>query len=363
MDKEQKWFKTMVLETRPLLKSINFFIILNHELQNVCVVLQNNMVQVKLNDNIHEINLEDIEIVQDSLTNLQYSKDYLVFRVTTNCKSQRGTFRTELIDANYEKLETFSCNNLKVQPYSISCIKCNQVFIGMTEFERILPLPSEHSEPSEWFCHKHADDKTDNLSPKLNDIFYSNCFMHLHSQLLQGIETHGSVFNCKNCSSWLGLTLSDGNYKLWFNSVVLKSNSDVLKSDALQDVFVTLRELQSNDFITSNKYLLSCQISEKETHFLKLWIIEKSLTIFLYKSSLKKEHKASKTLFKVYLEKTKEVQEWQRDVQVINQSISKNMMDNVIQHLYEMKKLIPCTFSESNNFSVSYLLMYDKTFV
>lgn len=351
-----EWYESIILEIRPFLQSINVFVILK-ENQEVDVKLKNNSLEFIINQSSYNILLKDIEIVQDSLTNLQLFEKTLSFRIATNNKNQIGTFKRELLQIN-EDVNTEICKNiLKSTSYSIHCSNCLEEFVKLTHFERILPLPSEDCEPQEWFCHSHNSEIR--IGPRIKDFLYSNCFFHINETLFTGIAMKGKVLICNNCQEWIGLRLKNNTCKFWYNTVILKSNNEIITSNPLQDVITTIRSME-NHFSMSNRYVFLCPLSECKTTYLTLWIIEKSLLLHVYMNNVKQEHKTYKVLFKVHSEKNEEIEEWLSNSNVSTVLVSKNMMDSLIEHLTEMKRNIPSIFNEVNNLSVSYLLIYNK---
>lgn len=353
-------FKSIIVEIRPLLQSVNFLVKLIAKEPKVNVELKDETVKLIINEIPYDIKLENLEILHDSVQNLQIIDKCLTFRIATNNKNKIGSFKTELLQMTGNKNSSKNKGKIpKIDDYSIYCKNCCNEFVSLTGFERTLPLPSEDCAPDDWFCHKV--DKSLNLSPKLKDLFYSQCFIHVNSKLFKGIACAENILKCDSCNSWIGIALPDGTYKIWYNTATLKCVKQNFGSDPLQDVFLTLRCLQNNCLTIPNRYVFQCPILQGETCYLLLWIVEKLLVIHLYdENDEMKRHKPCKVLYKMQHEETEELKTWRNLVDVPITLISKCMLDDLVQHLDDMKQFIPDNFQETNNFYVSYLLMHEE---
>lgn len=352
-------FKNVLIEIRPRLQSANVFIKTEQKLLDFDINITSNNLEITLNNNQFSLPVKDVKIVPDSLCNLQVNDSYVSFRFLTDSVSNFGSFKSEVLRLKEVSAKTQQETFLQDDEYILQCGNCLQEFSESLKFKRILPLPSENSEPSDWFCHAHTTNV--NLNPKIDDIFYSHCYAHVNSSLLNGIIETTNNLTCKRCLYWLGLNLHEHTYKIWFHTVIFKTSLSNLRSNALTDCFITLRNVLQNTLLTSLKILLHCQISSSKTNYILLWVVEKRLNIYLNdnKSYQGKDTEAAKVLFKFLDVETEEIKQWKNNVGISNVDVSKDMMMQLLKHLYDTNSFIPTQFCKTNDFYISYVLMYD----
>lgn len=352
-------FKSIVIEFRPRIQSIYFLIILKEKGNDVNIELQNSIVKMIINNVPYEINLFTSDIIDSSISNLQISDRYLTFRIATNQKNGMGSFKTELLTVFKNGCPNKKNNNVPpIDDYSVYCKNCTNPLVNSTRFKRILPLPSDDCTPDNWFCHKPEGQNIISLTPKLDDLFYSECFVHINSKLFKGCICLDNILKCESCDAWIGINLSDSTYKVWYNTITLKSVKQKFETDPIEDVFITLRMLQKNNICPSKRYIFECPLSKKEICYVLLWIMEESLPIHIYDGNGdKKEYQSCKVLYKIECEETDEIRVWQKMINVSIVTISKCMIDGLIRHLNDMKEYLPDNLNVSNQFYLSYLLM------
>lgn len=379
-------FKNILLEIRPRLQSINVFINLNRECSNFDIQLKDDHFILILDGNNFKVDCGEFKVVNDSLTNIIKDSNFISFRFTTN--SNLGSFKSEIFKPNLSTKNfnhKTTCFLSKKCSYSITCGNCTEVLIDNVIFARILPLPSENLEHSDWFCHQHSEDSAKfSLNPNLHDIFYSNCYFYLHLELLNKCDKSKKVISCKQCGSWLGLILNESSAKLWFNTVSfenkntvantlkfenLKINEDAskilandevtkIKSNPLEDVLNLIKMSLQDSFVTSSKIVLNCPFFDNTVKHLIIWVVENKLQMKIY------EHKwqnlnVAKVLFKFEPEQTVLDDVLRKDANACSMTVSKVMLESIVEHLQKMHDFIPKIYSVSNGFYVSYVSLYN----
>lgn len=350
-------FKSILIEVRPLLQSVNTFVNLNNSSDETQVKVERNKLEICINDVKNELEFTEFDILPNSLSNMQSNDSCLYFRFSTNTSSKLGTFKTEILQTesdtnNFNSSETFlNTSDL----YSIKCSNCQQAFCKDINFKRVLPLPSDLSNHNDWFCHAHSESKATNLDPSPLDVFYSNCYVHLNKCHLTGVISSSVNIICKRCLQWVGIVINEDTRKVWFNTVIFCTEVEAYTSNPLQDCMKTVASNVQDNLISSNKLLLQCQVSTKEVNYLLLWVMEKKLKIYLFNNGQKQVSQVSKVLFKFVNGDANIVEQWLKNFSVPNVTISKTMMTAIVKHLYEMNSYIPKMFAVSNNFYLSYI--------
>ncbi|KAK9710024.1 HECT-like Ubiquitin-conjugating enzyme (E2)-binding [Popillia japonica] len=353
-----------LIEIRPRLQSVNVLVNLKRQLKSPQISLSSDSIYIT-EDIVFKVPCKKLKIVYNSLNNVQITDKFISFRFSTT-NDGFGSFKSEILqlencnDSIVSKFYFGNNSSLKIQ-----CGNCLQIF-SENNFKRILPLPSEHSEPSDWFCHNHGNkDETVNnntLDPQESDFFYSICYCHLNSKLLKGCLKSAPNLVCRRCLAWIGIILNDISFKVWFNTVQISDNVKILKSSALNDTILTIKSILKDSLLTSARIILRCQINKTQIDYLLLWVIEKKLNIVINKSLEEfNDLFVAKILFK-FQSGTNNIEEhWFNDITVSNVDISKLMMVEILKHLYKMNKILPKEWSSSNDFYISYLPLYDDS--
>ncbi|XP_066254434.1 uncharacterized protein [Euwallacea similis] len=363
---ENRLYSSVVIELRPKLRSANVFIVLKEDCpETTSISLSENNFSVSLSGNKQfSTCLQDFKAEASTLSSLKISKKYISFRFFTS-HSNSGSFKTELIEntSSSDKSERFN----DIQPnisYTIACVNCQRNLCSSTlTFRRVLPLP-ETLDQGEWFCHAHASNQiqANDLEPTANDFFYTACYMHLSKNSIKNFLSKNEVVACKFCLNWLGIHSQSSTLRLWFNTVTITdTGGTVIQTKGLSDVFVTIANLFRNSLFNSLRTVFRYRKSNGASNFLLLWVLEKQLKIsFSDKDALDKEVEVAKALFKfLESEKHEVLEQWLNDQTVELVDVSKNMMLEVLKHLYKCHELFPAEFAKSNGFLVSYLFMYE----
>lgn len=249
----------VLIELRPRLQSANFFICFSRrfaEIKSTKIDLGSDRITISTenNDERYEIRLGDyFKLHTQTLSSLLIKNNYICFRINTN----ENKFHSEVLEIN----EYNACTDLKLEcslqtgtAYKITCSNCgNPLKEDVLAFKRILELPSDHMDSSEWYCHKHphGDDaaRTDahsnangvqcsssstqaphinKFSPSESDLFYGPFYALLYGKHLQRVHLRADRFlYCKRCLQFLGTMKRNGSAKLWYECVRFQPQSEV----------------------------------------------------------------------------------------------------------------------------------------
>lgn len=359
-----QFYDSLVIEIRPRLQSVNVYIVLKQKTSDVDVILNHNNFSVILEGNEHCIPCGELNILPDSLSSLQTNDTHLSFRFQTNALQDfSGRFKAEFLQPPQIEKYTRKNNWLKkTTVYTISCLNCTQIFCNNVTFQRVLPLPSDNLDLSNWFCHGHNADANTNLNPAATDVFYTETYVHLAYNLLENVRS-SDVIVCKRCLVWIGLKVNDVVARLWFNTVCFKSDGETYNTAALSDVYIVTNEILNNSFLNAAKIVFHCQVTNNVRNYILLWVVEKKLNIIADVCKGITNCDVAKVLFKFETEETAQVLDWQNETITSVVGISKVMMVDLLKNLYCMNKFFPREFRTTNGFFVSYLCLYDKSFM
>nr|XP_023017168.1 E3 ubiquitin-protein ligase E3D-like isoform X1 [Leptinotarsa decemlineata] len=355
-------FQTIILELRPRLQSVNAFVSLSKEPESVEVVLGKESIRVITDKGLDEIPCGDINAVQCSLSGMKICDKFLTFRFATNNPLEIGGFKTELLQNTVASIESLSNKPLLSNntAYTIQCLNCGKSLTDSVKFDRVLPLPSENSDASDWFCHGHGNQMNGfSLNPKKTDCFYSQCFVHIHSESVANVKCSGKLAVCRFCLQWLGIQQNPTTIRLWFNTVKFVGSNSCVSTSSLQDAFKTIRNSFKYSVHSTVRVILTCQTSSSQVDAVLIWILEKNLQILFNGSGSVKKHEVAKVLFKLAGSDEPTLKMWQDDAMVSSFSVSKIMMVDLLKHLHKFNKMFPSEYSKSNEFKISYLLLYD----
>lgn len=355
---------SIIIELRPRLSSVNFFINLKEGInsQSFNVNLLSNKFNLINSGEVFSVNCPiTYEFLENSLSCLTFGNSYIYFRCNLNPIDKKfGRFNGEFIKSFTTSVSKKSEVNLSRElHYKIGCANCQQSLNDDIKFERILPLPSNHIDPSEWFCHQHDHDETpvNILDPKPGDLFYSNCYFHIHEKNLENIVVKSKTIVCKRCLLWLGLK-TEGYIKSWFHNIQFDNGNKIECSSTNRDVFLTVADVVEQNYFGCGKILFE-QYSPKGNDYLFIWILEKNLQIFCGDGSTDLEqHSVYKVLYK-FENDIKTVKQWLNDSDVFCVPVSKQMMVDALKNLNKYQKLLPESFSKSNGLYISYFLILD----
>ncbi|KAF5279438.1 hypothetical protein FQA39_LY05548 [Lamprigera yunnana] len=343
-------YKSLIMEIRPRLQSVNVYITLLKPEPVVIGLYTNNFV-VNIGAKKQVIHTKEFCIKPNSLTCFSNRNNQVTFRFATDSfEQQLGTSQCELLELNMKSctisVATDMIPLLKNKCYEIICKNCSKVFCEEAIFNRILPLP-ENLDLSDWFCHAHPEKFS--IIPKVNEVFYSECFVFLSPDLLNGIEKKDSVLHCRGCSTWVG-TLEKGVVKVWFNTVIFVGSSFTHTSTALTDCLKIL-QIGNSPYLRPVRVIIK-YVGNSCDKVILLWILEACLRVNFNNKVI---NNVAKVLYKLEKNGTDLISQWMSDINVTVFDVSQPMFKELEKHLEEMSRYIPKDFSVSNGFRVSYI--------
>lgn len=358
----KKNYKTVILEVRPRLQSVNAFISLLNSDATVKIILDNEQIKIIEDDRISTIVCKGVSAVPNSLSSFKQTDSYVVFRfVMNNNLENLGGFKTELLQNTVASIESLSNKPLLAKGinYTIQCINCSKALNTPLKFLRILPLPSDNANPDDWFCHAHGSNDSTSLDPKETDIFYTHCYLHISKANLLDIKGNDKVIVCKFCLNWLGIVFNRNTLRIWLNTVKFLDNNSTISTDSLSDTFHSFKDVFRHSLYNSLKLMIICQTSSSQCDSVLIWVLEKKLQIFIETSGGLKKFDVAKVLFKFAKSGDEAFKQWQNDSMVNAINISKPMILGILKHLHKFNRILPPLYSKSNDFSVSYIFMYE----
>lgn len=350
-----------VLEIRSRLKSVNAFVKFSKN-PDECpsIILEDGVIRITVESSVINIPCTDFTIVTDSVSNIILSENVVVFRFSIeNIDKNKGCFKTEVLINSAERGE-FTNNKPLLQRntnYLIQCLSCGRNISDVLKFKRVLPLPSVSASPGDWFCH--TSNENFNFKMQSDEVFYSNCFVHLRMSNLPMIRERGRVFVCNHCLNWIGVKCDVNTMKIWHNTVKFINNTTVVQTCGLSDLFESIKNL-FNFSNASIKLIVDCQSHPEKSDILLLWILEKKLQIFYKDLNHSKSYNVAKVLFKFVNTNDLIYKQWRGDSLVESISISKPMLMELLKHLHKFNNIFPKEFSMSNEFQISYLFLYNQ---
>lgn len=354
-------FKFVVIELRPKLQSANVFISLENPKKVTSVNLQSDSVQLRFEGGCGgTIDFSGFKAVPSSLASVKLTSSCVSFRFCTAQPSKLGSFKSELLNNPSPAPAVPKIPVCAAQTeYSLNCTNCRNSLNGTTlKFDRVLPLP-DSVDQSDWFCHSRTNH---NLEPTVKDLFFSACFVHINQLNVSGKTlTKNGVFVCKYCLNWLGIQHGSTTVKFWLNcaNFTCPDSQEGNTSTGLSDSFLAINN-SFNKLLNTSKIIFFLKNSDGTADRLLLWIIEKQLDLVITDQNGRKQTKVAKVLFRFIRTKDDEIlQTWFEDQTVDLVDVSKNMMLEVLKHLYLHNDLFPDQFKKSNDFLISYLFMYE----
>lgn len=392
---------SIIFENRPRLQCANVFINFTQNFSSVEAVklsVQTEQVIVEVEDHKYLVQFSDyFKFHTQTLSQLIIKKNYISFRINTN----EADFSTELLRVRELCLNNNDDFKLtpKIKPtetHPVTCSNCSNKFVEIT-FGRVLELPSENLEMSDWFCHKHgeaahssefvdeascdeaAKHNHQKFKPGSGDVFFGNFFVLLKSELLQGVRIKGNMVYCKRCLQFIGQLTSNktrDTVKLWNDTVNFSSTPFFPTKDLVADFTFILRRVQQ-DFVFESlgmpqlfKAIIETTLSSGKQRYLLVQIMDKNLEMLKIKKNYSKKTvdemneshiemekcRAIKLLYK-YEEDGEQpmVKFWLGNTHINSIQISPQMFTAVATHLNSMSTLIAECYRTSYGFSLSYL--------
>ena len=284
----------VTLELRPRLQSCNAFIIFRPgtDLTEFRVILNKDSITLKNRMKFYNLRLPNIKMVADSLSslNIHPADDSVSFRLQTEpSDSLRGSFGTELLetsDVQKEKCLASAPSSIELPITNVdltfSCAHCWNVITKIMNFQKVLPLPSSHCDPGEWFCCKHTnDDISKLLEPKITDYFYSAYYSVLNKDnFIESLKIEGDAVLCDKCQEVIGVVQSKDSLKLWNCCIDQHASGYSVKRAEPLDDFKAIVLSCLDDMTIGNEILLE-SFDRGTTKSLHLRVMEKCLSILV----------------------------------------------------------------------------------
>lgn len=383
--------KSFVVEYRKRIQSGNAFIKFNNALDKYStkISLKPSEIIVKVDGDEHNINTEEFfNINIKSFHQLMVKDNFLSFRFLT---ADDKEFDSEIIKPISENSKThlikLTINNesqKEVQTY-VSCSNCTSKLIQHDQItlRRVLELPSNNLNISDWFCHRHDDEKlfpennnddsnqifheqSQTFQPKINDLFYAPFSVLLNSQHFDEtrLRRKNQFVYCKRCLQCLGESSTKATMKFWWESVKFQDKliydvspielvKNVISNHLACDVYIA--PIVKIIFETKNP------TDDKKQHIL-IQVMDKNLQLMqLNIESMKLvERRAIKVMFLKLIEGVADDDQtlkfWQKDLHVTNFELSFKMFHLLLEYLETQSQLIPGVYRNSNNgFQLTYI--------
>lgn len=402
----------ILIEHLPRLQCANFFLLFKNPFADnasVNVHLKSNCIIAYFDgDASKKITIElqsvGLQIQINSLSLLIVKKNLVSFRVNTSKE-----FYNEILPVgpSVDALNNYSSPKLElnVRPndkLKIICDNCSAVLSDLLSFRRLLELPSENMDQSDWFCHKHpppnsqtkssSDDHSchyqtkercetsNNFSDHLQDecdLLYGNFYILLNLDVFKHIlfDDQKKVVHCRRCLKHLGEYQRDKTVKLWDNNVKVKlstkeenTSMSFFRSQSLFKNFIFILEKVLSDFqalgYQMQKLLFNAKHLDGSTRYLFIQIVTKKLELFRTKKTNVDENIISlrhisglKCLFRSETNSDQALLRfWQNDINVSGGQISIEMFDCVVEQLLKYSEFVPERFRENNGFYLSYVI-------
>ncbi|KAG4068869.1 hypothetical protein HA402_005017 [Bradysia odoriphaga] len=383
----------MLIEYSSRLQVANFFILFTKrfaDTKSVKILLKPSEIAIHFDGDKVLLDLtEHFQLETCSLSLLNIAGDSVSFRLNTN---NENNFRFEYLSLNNNESSTDVLRlKINVKPdkdFQIICSNCTCPLTTMVNYQRILELPSENLDLSEWFCHKHhstsdtsSSDHPINAKEKFNfakfnprdtDLLFGQFFFLFNTNRLTNIKTKNNFVHCRRCLNFLGETVRDSTIKIWDENIKIQSESGAQPmfdgSSMFKNFYFIIRKnVQDFDFMSSaglpstNKILFETKESDGSTNYLLLQIMNKNLELFTVSGfangmvSLQKLA-GMKVFYRIESDETRPmVKFWQNDVGCSNIQISRKMFTVAVDTLNEYSNFVPVAYRNMGGFTVSYL--------
>lgn len=347
----------VVAELRPVIGSCQFFIKMNKdvEVSNVVAVLNKVYIKGSNNEDIAVLNIDKTIIACDSLSGLRVSDRSIQFRARIEPNKIYGSFKNEILfkEKNSSPQSDYYRPDFKEnEEVIIFCRQCSTAFNhDPFKFRRILPLPTSF-DTSDFFCHNNLSNKDITLKPE--DCLYGLYYVQINVHHLADSSSDKVVF-CRHCQAWLGVRERD-SLMVWNSSVKFKDSNQHEDSTGLHDFISVMKHVIRKEIAVS-KVILYARLSNNETHHLLIWVLEKNLSLLTNRDKnladiLLKEQKVFKVLYLYETEESDTLKKWENDMNTTQIQISKQMVEEGLNHLKHMSQNIPLDFKEADRKSV-----------
>lgn len=385
----------ILIEYSSRLQVANFFILFKKRFadsQSVKIHLKPSEILIHFDGEKVTLDLfEHFELETCSLSLLNIGGDNVSFRLNTN---NENNFRFEYLNLNNNELPSdvlkLKINLASDQNFQIICSNCTCPLTTIQNYRRILELPSENLDLSEWFCHKHhsTDEPATNennhpinakekfnfakFNPRDTDLLYGQFFFLFNTTKLINVKTKNNFVFCRRCLQSIGEPVRDSTIKIWDENIKIQSKSESYRvfdgSSIFKNFYFIIRKnIQDFDFMSSaglpatNKILFETKYLDGTTHFLLLQIMNKNLELFTLSGFVQgmvtlKQLLGMKVFYRIESDESRPmVKFWQNDVGCSNIQISQKMFTVAVDTLNEYSKFVPITYRNMGGFTISYL--------
>lgn len=393
--------ENVLIEHLPRLKCANFFILFNRTLGNILSVrvhLRPTEIYITFDDNratTVDLTSLSVQIQVDSLS-LFIAKNHLIsFRINIASSFQEEILPTP---ANQIHLKQLLLNVQPHEHFYVTCGNCAGPLSELLCYKRILELPSENMDSSDWFCHKHDSDDQQcgdkpqspvtnfksmaSLASNDDNLLFGNFFALFNSARFTNIQVNARLkqTHCRRCLNHIGVCASNNTFKLWNNNIKIKKPNEMngptqrlfSDSESMLCNFLTIINRITYDFQMLGrqtlKLLFEAENPNGTTTFLFIQTMARNLELYQMLGNEVKENDANKSHISMtsiegikclfLCEESTDpafVNFWQQDMNVLTASISIEMLEFVLDSLRNVSKYVPEQFRSNNGFTLSYI--------
>lgn len=384
--------KSFVVEYRSRIKAGNCFIYFNNKLDQhqTKVLLRASGIVIQIDDDVYKIETKNFfNINIKSFHSLLVKDAYISFRFIVD----EDKFDSEvlLVNGSESKFQRIKLNvesNKDGVDMAITCSNCSSLITSQKEvtLKRILELPSSNLDVSDWFCHRHGDEKifndgenkeesssgcfdekTHQFQPKTHDLFYGPFCLLMNSQLMDmtRLRQKRQLIYCKRCLQPMG-EHRDTITKFWCDSVKFNGRPffdvdspitlirNVIKNHLACDGLMYLAPIVKIIFESAkptdeHKVNVLIQVMEKNLQLLRLNLEDSKLT----------EQRSIKVMYlklnHADADDERTLNYWRKDINVVTFELSFKMFHSLCEYLKTQSELIPEVYRSNNSFQFSYI--------
>lgn len=383
--------RSFVIEYRERIQAGNVFICFSDCLDQhqTKVSLKSSEIVIKVDDGTHRINTGSFfDINIKSFHSLLVKDTFISFRFITANEKQ---FNTEVLTVNgtvgkYQRINLTVNTEQEEQVVVINCSNCDSLLTvdKQVTLKRIRELPSSNLDISDWFCHRHDDEKlfdnhdnttascfdekTQQFQPKTGDLFYSPFCLLMNSSQFDNsrLRQKRKLIYCKRCLQLLGEN-SNAIAKFWCESVKLNSKSFFDVDSPIDLIKNVIRNHLACDGLGYLAPIVKIVFesamptdSDKKVHIL-IQVMDKNLQ--LLRLNLEDTQLVERRSIKVmYLKLNQETPDdertlkyWQKDVSTTTFEFSFKMFHALSEYLKTQSEMIPEVYRHNNCFQLSYI--------
>ena len=378
---EKLRIKSFLIEHRSRIQAGNCFISFSDSLDqhHTRVSLKNHEIVIQVDENVHRIATEKFfDINVKSFHSLLVSENFISFRFITANEKQ---FDEEVLTINdssskFQRIQV----NVDVtggRGFSVTCSNCDSLLTTDQEvsLRRILELPSSNLDVSEWFCHRHADEKlfddsncfdeaTQQFQPKLGDSFYGPFCLLMNAQLFDKarLRVKRKLIHCKRCLQLLGEFNGQRIVKLWCESVKFNDRAFFGVASQISLIKRVIKNHLACESLMLVKLIFEASMpanEDKKVHVI-VQVMDRNLQLLkLEEDSELVERRSIKVMYLKLRhdndDDTRTLKYWQKDINVATFELSFKMLHALCEYLAAQSLLIPEVYRSNNSFQLSYI--------